>query len=328
MVLKVGIVGVGKRGTQFVDSLIGLSLCKVSYICDKNEDKLRIIKDKYGYIDNSIYYKDIKSYVDAVIIATPVQTHFEIASFFLKSKIPVLLEKPSTLRIEETEELFKIARDNNTHIQIGYTERYSPPLQEVKNILLSRRSVSGKDTKLFIEASRCNEFSERVIGIDVILDLMIHDIDIIINIIKKEPFNFYGFTSAVYDSNYDFAKVMFEFDNNVFAECTANRISASPQRTTTIYMSDTIYRMDFLHQSLTIFQKKGETISCAGDSELNKYIDVQTRKGEFRNLIVEQFKEFINFIKMPSMYDHSMDILTLKTANKVKEKLSLQRLRR
>lgn len=316
--LKVGIVGVGKRGTQFLNSLWNLDLCKISYLCDRKEEKLRSLQERHPAVRVTTNYRDVKNDIDAVVVATPPDTHFEIASFFLKQGIPVLLEKPSTLIFEETEELFRIARQNNIHIQIGYTERYSPPSQKIKEIL----QKEGDNTRYFIEALRCNEFSERVRGVDVIMDLMIHDIDIIINITKKELVYLGGFTSSIYDSCYDFAKVIFKCGDNIFIECTASRVSSTPIRTIMVYKADTIYKLDFLDQSFTIYCKKETSDSEVLDSPIKKYIGAKVIKEDFKNLIVEQFKEFVRFLKNPSSYDHSVDLLTLKTINDVKKKLS------
>ncbi len=330
--LKVGIIGIGKRGTQFLNSLSSLPFCKISFICDKNQDKLKIIIDKFKNIKATQNYKDAYKKVDAIIIATPPKTHFEIAKFFLQHKIPILLEKPSTLNVKETEILFDIAKNNNTHIQIGYTERYSPPFQELKNFLFSPEEKNNKNTKIFIEALRSNEFSERIREINVILDLMIHDIDIIMNIIKKEPDTLYGFTSSIYGAHYDFAKVILKFPNNIFAECAANRVSATAIRTITIYKPTSIYKLNFLDQSLTIFSQKQSTPSpdsltpqhLVSLTNTNNYNNVKVIKNEFKNLIVEEFKEFVSFINTPSKYDHEVDILTLKTVNKIEEKLHCQ----
>ncbi|MFN7182493.1 MAG: Gfo/Idh/MocA family protein, partial [Planctomycetota bacterium] len=168
--IRTGIIGIGKRGTQFINSLKNLNSVRISFLCDKNEEKLRKVNTN-GKVIMSLSYKEAPDNIDCVIVATPYDTHFEIAKFFLEHKIHVLLEKPSTSIVEETETLLNLARENNVHLQIGYSERYNPSYLTVKNFI-----DGNSDT--FIEANRINQFSERTLGIDVISDLMIHDIDI------------------------------------------------------------------------------------------------------------------------------------------------------
>ncbi|MFN7181321.1 MAG: Gfo/Idh/MocA family protein [Planctomycetota bacterium] len=319
--LKTGIIGIGKRGRQFLNSLSKLSDIEISFLCDKNEHKLREVEKTYKGVNLSISYTAAKDYLDCVIIATPYDTHFEIAKFFLENNIPVLLEKPSTVLVEETETLFNIAKKNNVHLQIGFSERYNPAYLYVKNL------VNGT-SKIFIEASRINQFSERTLKIDVILDLMIHDIDLILNLLNKEPVNYQGFTCRIVDRAWDFAKVTMYFDEGVSAECTANRISLQTNRTMNIYKEDTIYKLDFVEQSLTIYSPSCVSSSGMekyrepGNTELDNFVQIRKIAGEYRNLIVDEFNDFRKFITHPDIYDHRYDLLTLRITNKIKDILA------
>ncbi len=316
---KIGIIGIGKRGGQFLNSLSKLDDIEISFICDRDMGKLKEASEKYKIVTTILNYKDAKMDIDGIIIATPSDTHFEIAKFFLERKIPVLLEKPSTYFVEETETLFNISKRYNIHLHIGYSERYNPSYLMVKNFV-------DRNSPTFIEATRINQFSERTLKVDVILDLMIHDIDIIINLLQVEPVDFYVFASTITGSTYDFAKVIMRFKDGVTTECTANRLSDQTSRTMTIYKTDFIYKLDFVNQSLTIYtpvKKGGNSIKKDKMNLLDDFVEARVIKGEFKNLIIDEFYDFQRFIRNPEKYNHKVDLLTLKTVNRIKEKFKV-----
>ncbi|MCK9573660.1 MAG: Gfo/Idh/MocA family oxidoreductase, partial [Candidatus Omnitrophica bacterium] len=183
---------------------------------------------------------------DLISIAAPTLKHFEIAQFFLKNKIPVLVEKPITQKLSEAEKLIKIAKDNKTILFVGHVERYN-------NAYLAIKKKVKKP--LFIECHRLSPYPNRSLDVSVVLDLMIHDLDIVLDLVRADARKVEAKGVKVLSKKEDIANARITFKNGCVANITASRISAKKERKIRIFLSNCYISLDFAEQHAEIYQK-------------------------------------------------------------------------
>ncbi len=181
-------------------------------------------------------YKEILGLVDAVSIASPTQTHFEISRDFLKEKVHVLVEKPMTRTLEQAEELVRLAKENEVKLQVGHVERFNPAVMEI---------ASRNLQPVFIEALRLSPFRFRSGDIGVVLDLMIHDIDIIRSLVRSEVEKVDAVGVNLLGKNEDIANARVTFKCGCVANVTASRASLKSVRQVRIFSPDTYVSLDY-----------------------------------------------------------------------------------
>ncbi|MBN1688113.1 MAG: Gfo/Idh/MocA family oxidoreductase [Candidatus Omnitrophica bacterium] len=250
MPLKVGVVGVGHLGKVHARIYGELPDAELVGICDRSglkkeiADNLRIP----FYTD----YRELLGKIDAVSIATPTSTHYEIAKEFLKAGVHTLIEKPVTLRLEEADELIEISRKKNCALQVGHLERHNPGFKRIEEIANNIR---------FFEIHRLGPFNPRINDCGVVLDLMIHDLDIVQNLVKSKVASFDAVGIPVLTPFEDIANVRIKFENNAVANLTASRLTPEKQRKIRIFQEDAYISLDYEAQSYKIFRKKGSAIT-------------------------------------------------------------------
>lgn len=195
-----------------------------------------------GFID----HRELVARVDAVSIAVPTRDHFEIAKTFLEHNIHVLLEKPMTTTVEQAETLIAIAAHRDLVLQVGHLERVSATLLALEDVL---------SEPLFIESHRLAPFKPRGTGVDVVLDLMIHDIDILRYIVRAPIANIDASGATVFSERNDIANARIRFENGCVANVTASRASLKTERKMRIFQRDAYIGVDFQNQCLTIHRK-------------------------------------------------------------------------
>ena len=173
--VKVGVVGVGRMGTYHVGILAELPDVELAAVVDTDPKNLQRIEKNYGTtgLNN---HQDIYGKVEVAIVAVPTGVHYSIAKDLLRAGIHVLLEKPCANNLDQARELFQIAEDNGLTLHIGHVERFNGAVQELHKIV---------DSPIFVECKRMGPFTDRIKDDGVVLDIMIHDIDIILNLIQS-----------------------------------------------------------------------------------------------------------------------------------------------
>lgn len=233
--IKVGVVGVGYLGkfhAQKYAQLEGVSLVGVADT-DRNQcDAIASECECKAILD----YKQMIPLVDAVSIAVPTSLHHGVAAEFLAAGVDVLLEKPMTVTLEEADELIGIAKEKNLVLQIGHLERFNPAVQAMTPFLT---------TPVFVESNRIATFKNRGTDVDVVLDLMIHDIDIILNIIKSPLQDIHTVGAPVATANTDIANARLIFKNGATANVTVSRISRKNQRQMRIFQPGSYINVNF-----------------------------------------------------------------------------------
>jgi predicted dehydrogenase len=244
---RVAVVGVGYLGKFHAEKYSMLPTADLVGVVDIDRHKVDECALKCGtsgYTD----YRVLLGKVDAVSIAVPTTGHFEVARDFMLSGSNVLLEKPITNTVDEAEELIRIAREKNIVFQVGHIERFNPVIMALDGVLNGPR---------FIESIRIAPFKPRGTDVNVVIDLMIHDIDIIQNIVRSPIANISSIGAPVFSAEEDIANARIEFENGCVANVTASRISLKSERRMRIFQPDAYITLDFQNKKMAIFRKGG-----------------------------------------------------------------------
>jgi len=240
--MRVGVIGIGKLGSIHLRIYKEIGGIEKIYIVDTDPDKLAMHPDVESFTD----YRRLLGKVDLVSVAVPTINHFKIAQFFLKNRVPVLVEKPITQKLSEAEKLIKIAHSNKTILFVGHVERYN-------NAYLAIKETVKKP--LFIECHRLSPYPNRSLDISVVLDLMIHDLDIVLDLVRADVSKVEAKGVKVLSKKEDIANARITFKNGCVANITASRISAKKERKIRIFLSHCYISLDFAEQHAEIYQK-------------------------------------------------------------------------
>jgi predicted dehydrogenase len=241
--VRVGIIGVGYLGTQHARILSYLEEAELKGVADIDFKKAVEIGNRHGvaYYQN---YEEMMDEVDAVIVATPTSEHFSISQNLLRNGKAVLVEKPITETVEQAEQLVKEAKSGGLVFQVGHLERFNPAVEAVETMIREPR---------FIEVQRLGSFSARSLDIDVVLDLMIHDLDIIMALIKDEVSVIRASGIHVLSEKVDIANARLEFKGGCVATLTASRVHQGKVRKLRIFEPTVYYSIDYIDQEVVVF---------------------------------------------------------------------------
>lgn len=247
--LRVAVIGIGHLGKEHARIYKSLSEVELIGLCDQDAGR----KERADALGVPFFtdFHELIGKVDAVSIATPTFSHHAVAKEFLKAKVHTLIEKPITLKLEEADELMELAKKNNCALQVGHIERHNPGFKRVGEIAKNIR---------FFEIHRLGPFTGRINDCGVVLDLMIHDIDIIFGLIKSEVLSFDAVGINVLTPFEDIANVRIKFKNGAVADMTASRLTFEKQRKIRIFQEDAYISLDYEAQSAKIFRKTGNEI--------------------------------------------------------------------
>jgi predicted dehydrogenase len=256
--LKVAVIGVGHLGKWHADKYAASPNCKLLAVVDNNLKSAKQIAQKHGVQAYSDYH-DILSQVDAISLAVPTSLHYKIAREILEAGIHCLIEKPITETIEDATTLIDIARRNRLVLQIGHIVRFNRLMMDIEELL---------QTPQFIESTRLAPFTSRATDVSVIFDLMIHDIDIILDLIDSPIRHISASGMSVLSDTIDIANARIEFENHCVANVTASRISQKREQKLRIFQKSAYISADLQHKILSI-SRKGKTDNEAGFKEIN-----------------------------------------------------------
>ena len=250
--INVGVVGVGYLGSLHARVYSQIKNANLVCVCDIDKKRAKKIAKKYRvwYLPD---YRTLFDKVEAVSIVVPTNLHYRIAKEFLENNIHVLIEKPITNTVAEAQELIDIAKSKDLIIQVGHIERFNPVVRAVEPLL--------KEPK-FIECHRAGPFKKkkRVKDVGVVLDLMIHDIDIILSLVKSEVDNIEAVGISTISSHEDIANVRLNFKNGTIADITASRVTTEEVRKIKISQEDSYITMNYLHHDAYVVKKTDSKI--------------------------------------------------------------------
>ncbi len=233
--LKIGVIGTGHLGNHHTRLLKKIKNCELVGIYDLNREHAeKISKDHKVAIANSL--DDLLDSVDAVSIVATTSAHYELIKAAFAKNVHVFVEKPITAKISEAEEVVALAEEKNLKLQVGHIERFNPAL-----LALDKYELNPK----FLQIDRLAQFNPRGTDVAVVHDLMIHDIDIILSLVKSEVKEVRASGVALVSDNIDIANARLEFENGAVANVTASRISQKKMRKMRMFQKDTYLSVDF-----------------------------------------------------------------------------------
>ncbi len=248
--LRVGVVGIGHLGKEHARIYKELPQAEIIGLCDSDGTK-KERAEALG-VPFARNFKDLIGKVDAVSIATPTKNHYAVAKEFLKAGVHTLIEKPITLKLEEADELIELAIQKKCALQVGHIERHNPGYKRIEEIANDIR---------FFEIHRLGPFTGRINDCGVVLDLMIHDLDIVMGLVKSEVLHFDAVGINVLTPFEDIANVRIRFKNGAVCDLTASRLTPDKQRKIRIFQPDAYISLDYEAQSCKIFRKKAFSIT-------------------------------------------------------------------
>ena len=280
--LKVGVLGVGHLGKFHLNNWLVIEGAELVGFFDPNDDIANAVVEKYKLtrFDNAEKLMDA---CDAVDIVAPTTTHFELCKAAITRGKHVFVEKPLANTMDQARQLVKLTKEANIKFQVGHVERFNPAFLALKNRRLE---------PMFIEVHRLAQFNPRGTDVSVILDLMIHDIDIILSVVKSNVKSISANGVAVMSDTPDIANVRIEFDNGCVANLTSSRISMKKMRKMRLFQKDAYIGIDFL-------EKKTEIIKLSSPDDRHVFtFDIETNSGKKTIAIANPVIEDGNAIKM------------------------------
>lgn len=269
--MKAAVIGIGKLGS--IHLRIYKELSGISKIYAVDSDISKHVPD--GRAEWLSDYRQLAGKVDLVSVATPTINHFEVAKFFLERRVPVLVEKPITGDLGQANKLIRLAKKNKTLLFVGHVERYNSAYQAVKENIKN---------PLFIECGRLSTFPNRSLDISVVSDLMIHDLDIILDLVKDKVKKIDVKGVSVLSPSADIANARITFKNGCVANITASRISAKRERKIRIFMHDCYISLDYANQEVQIYRKTQAGIEKQ-DLMINKDEPLKQEISDFLRLV-------------------------------------------
>lgn len=280
--LKIAVFGAGHLGKFHLNNWLEIDGVTVTGFYDPDDHNAAAVEEKYKLKR----YTDVGALLDtcdAVDIIAPTIYHHELCEQALRKGKHVFVEKPLANTMEEARKLVKLAKESNLKFQVGHVERFNPAFLSLKDHKLQ---------PMFIEVHRLAQFNPRGTDVSVILDLMIHDIDIILNLVKSNVSYISANGVAVMSDTPDIANVRIEFDNGCVANLTSSRISMKKMRKMRLFQKDAYIGIDFL-------DKKTEVIRLNSEGDKNVFtFDIETNNGKKTIAIANPIVEDGNAIKM------------------------------
>jgi predicted dehydrogenase len=249
--VRVAVVGVGHLGSIHAKIYKQIPNCELTAICDVDKGRLDQLAAQLG-VPGYLDYKDLFDKVDAVSIATPTKLHYRITEDFLKHHKDVLVEKPFTTSAKEATALVKIAARNKAILQVGHIERFNSAFTATKKIIQEPK---------FIECHRLAQFTGRSLDVGAVLDIMIHDIDIVLGLVNSPLKRIESVGINVLTQFEDIANARLTFKNGCIANLTASRVSDETMRKIRIFQKDTYISLDYKEAKACLYRKSGAMIT-------------------------------------------------------------------
>ncbi len=243
--IQTAVIGTGHLGRFHALKFHQLKNCKLVAVCDTDPGKAQEVAAETSCRPVTDYH-ELLGQVEAVSIAVPTDLHFDVVRDFLRNRSHVLVEKPITATLEQADELISLAKECNRVLQVGHLERFNPAIVELERELKEA---------LFIESHRLAPYRIRGTEVNVILDLMIHDIDIILDIVNSDVNKIDARGIPVLSNDIDIANARITFENGCVANVTASRVSMATDRKMRIFQHDAYLSVDFQNSELAVYRK-------------------------------------------------------------------------
>jgi predicted dehydrogenase len=280
--VRIGVIGVGHLGEFHVQKYKAMAGVELVGVVDTNPDRVNEIARRY---DTRAFqtHLDILDMVDGVSLAVPTEFHFDVAKDILSQGIHLLIEKPITYDIEPADKLITLALESNLVLQVGLVERFNPAVVQMESML---------NGPIFIESHRMNPFTPRGTDVDVVLDLMIHDLDIMLHVVPAEVKEIHAVGMSVITGKTDIANVRVIFENGTVGNLTASRVSNKALRKLRVFQPDAYLSLNYLKRSISVTRLDGVP------SESDHSPQMTTSKMTFPDSdpLADQVSSFVNAI--------------------------------
>ncbi|MEO0368053.1 MAG: Gfo/Idh/MocA family oxidoreductase [Pseudomonadota bacterium] len=284
--VRVGVVGVGYLGKIHAKIYQEMEDVELTMIADTNRDQVDQLAHELN-CRSTTNHLDLLENVDAVSIVVPTSLHFDIAEPFLEAGIATLVEKPIAATVDEASKLVDLAAQNEAPFLIGHLERYNPALRAVADEVADPR---------YIEVHRLGTFVERATDVDVIIDLMIHDLDLVLSLVDETPVDVQAIGSSVITSHIDLANVRLTFPSGAVANITASRVSNKRFRRFRVFGPEGYYGINLMDQELDIVTKGNKPV----DSDFAN-LNVEHKKFDAQQPLQVELAHFIDVARGRSM---------------------------
>ncbi|HSM63445.1 MAG TPA: Gfo/Idh/MocA family oxidoreductase [Gillisia sp.] len=292
--LKAGVFGAGHLGKIHLKLLQQSSEYELIGFYDGDKQRAKEIEDEFGYKSFETAEALIEA-VDMIDVVTPTIAHFETAKKALTAGKHLFVEKPITSTYQQAEELISLAKKHNVKGQVGHVERFNPAFTAIKDKI---------GQPMFIEAHRLAEFNPRGTDVPVVLDLMIHDIDVILSVVDSKVKNVYASGVSVISETPDIANARIQFENGCVANLTASRISLKNMRKARFFQKDAYISVDFLERKCEVVKMKDApkdpddfAMILQNAEGVKKQIYFENPKVDTNNAILDELDSFAQAIK-------------------------------
>ena len=301
--LNVGVIGVGHLGSLHTKMYAEISSAKLIGVFDSDPQRAEKTAAEFG-IKAFSALDDLLSQVDAVSIATPTQSHYDVAMQVIKRGVHLLIEKPITATIEQAQALTERAETKGLKLQVGHIERFNPAI-----LALEPYNI----TPLFIESHRLAQFNPRGSDVAVVLDLMIHDIDLILSLVKSKVTRIDANGIAVISDTPDIANARLQFENGCVANVTASRISQNKMRKMRLFQRDAYISIDFAQGLSEVFRLVDEGNANVKSTMMLGKID----QGQHKRIIVYEQPEVMEVNALKYELERFIDSIQKNTETPV-----------
>lgn len=316
--LKVGVFGVGHLGKFHINNWNEIKAVELKGFFDPDDHNAQTAIEKFG-LKRYTEIDDLLNDIDIADIVAPTTAHFELCEAAIRKGKHVFIEKPLTNTVEEAKKIVQMAKEAGVKIQVGHVERFNPAYLALKGLKLN---------PMFIEVHRLAQFNPRGTEVSVILDLMIHDIDIILSLVQSNVKSIHANGVSVMTDNPDIANVRIEFSNGAVANLTSSRISMKRMRKMRLFQKDAYISIDFLEKKTEIIR-----LEQPDDKDILT-IDIDTPHGMKSiavihpdvppvNAIKEELASFVEAVKYnrPTVVSEIDGLLAMEVAHKILEKI-------
>jgi predicted dehydrogenase len=280
--LRCAVIGAGYLGRFHAQKYANLADCDLVGVADPSPEARERLQSELG-VPGFPDHRELLGRADAVSIATPTILHYAVARDFLEAGVHVLVEKPITATAGEARELIAIAARRGLVLQVGHLERFNPVIRAVAGELAAPR---------FIESNRLAPFKPRGTDVSVVLDLMIHDIDLVEHIVRSPIESIDAIGAPVFTDEIDIANARIRFANGCVANVTASRISLKAERKLRVFQSDAYLSIDLQQKLLTIARRP----ASFGDGGLPK-VDLEERSFDQGDALQDEIRSFVDAVR-------------------------------
>ncbi len=321
--LKIGVVGVGHLGRHHARILSTLSNCEMVGIYDNDNERAEAIAKEFG-LKSFESYESLLQNIDAIDIAVTTTYHYELAKQALEAKKHVFIEKPITTTVAQGEELIKIAKANGVKLQVGHIERFNPVIVKSADLIGS---------PLFIESHRLHKFNPRGTDVPVVLDLMIHDIDLILSFVKSDIVDIQASGVGIVTDSIDIANARLQFANGAVANITTSRISMKMERKIRFFQKEAYISVNFQDKEILAIRKSKDLKKILpsillGEKNFNPEDlveqEVITAEDIIKDALTMELESFVNAIEKDTdpICSGEDGLKALKVAQKIIDKIN------